>query len=550
MKQLFVFLTGMALLASCSNKIPHARYDIIPLPVQLIEKEGEFVLKNGLPLYVSSENEELRGVAEMFAGQIRTASGIRLDIQNLNAGDIPEKGIIFQSKNDSALGTEGYSLMVDKEQVLVLANTAKGFFYAVQTLFQLLPPEIYSTKKESANWTMACVEITDSPRLPYRGMHLDVCRYIFPVEFIKKYIDLMAIHKLNRFHWHLTDDQGWRIEIKQYPQLQETAAWRDGTWVGHYGDKTVGYDTIRYGGYYTQEEIKEVIAYAASRYIEVIPEIEMPGHATAALAAYSWLGCKKDTAYTVAGTWGVFDDVFCTTNEVFNFLENVLTEVMELFPSEYIHIGGDECPKARWKKCPHCQAMIKQYKLKDEHGLQSYFIQRIEKFVNAQGKKIIGWDEILEGGLAPNATVMSWRGEKGGIESAMQGHDVIMTPTSYLYFDYYQSDNKEAEPLAIGGFVSLEKVYSFNPVPEILPLDKQAYIIGVQANLWTEYIPDAAQAEYMAFPRASALSEIAWTSNNSKNFTAFLQRLQTQFKRFDYIGVNYAKHNKCNLTGL
>ena len=550
MKQLFLFLTGMALLASCSYKTPHARYDIIPLPVQLIEKEGEFTLKNGIPLYFASQNEELKSIAEIFARQVRIASGIRLDVKSLSIDDIPAKGIVFQLENLAELGNEGYSLIVDKDQVLVLANASKGFFYAVQTMFQLLPPEIYSTKKESAKWTMACVEITDIPRLPYRGMHLDVCRHIFPVEFIKKYIDIMAIHKLNRFHWHLTDDQGWRIEIKQYPQLQEIAAWRDGTWVGHYRDKTVGYDTIRYGGYYTQDEVKEVIAYAASKYIEVIPEIEMPGHATAALAAYSWLGCKKDTTYTVAGTWGVFDDVFCTTDEVFSFLEGVLTEVMDLFPSKYVHIGGDECPKARWKKCPHCQSMIKKYKLKDEHGLQSYFIQRIEKFVNAHGRKIIGWDEILEGGLAPNATVMSWRGEQGGIESAMQGHDVIMTPTSYLYFDYYQSDKKEAEPLAIGGFVSLEKVYSFNPVPEILPLDKQAYIIGVQANLWTEYIPDAAHAEYMAFPRASALSEIAWTPNNRKDFTAFIQRLQTQFKRFDYLGVNYAKHHQCNLTGI
>jgi hexosaminidase len=287
-----------------------------------------------------------------------------------------------------------------------------------------------------------------------------------------------------------------------------------------------------------------VINYAASKYVEVIPEIEMPGHASAALAAYSWLGCKKDTTYTVVGTWGVFEDVFCTTDNVFTFLENVLTEVMDLFPSEYIHIGGDECPKDHWKKCPHCQSMIKKHKLNDEHELQSYFVQRIEKFVNAHGKKIIGWDEILEGGLAPNATVMSWRGEQGGIEAAMQHHDVIMTPTSYLYFDYYQSDNKEAEPLAIGGFVPLEKVYSFNPVPDVLPADKKAHIIGVQANLWTEYIPDAVQAEYMAYPRASALSEIAWTANERKDFAAFCQRLQSQFKRFDYLKTNYGKHYK------
>jgi hexosaminidase len=320
MKQLFVFLMSVLLLASCSNKTPHARYDIIPLPVQLIEKEGEFRLKNGTPLYIPVQDEAIKAIAEMFAGQIAIASGLRLDIKDLPTENIPDKGIIFQLETIPELGVEGYSLAVDKERILVHANMANGYFYAVQTLFQLLPPEVYSTKKESADWTMACVEITDIPRLPYRGMHLDVCRHIFPIEFIKKYIDLLAIHKLNRFHWHLTDDQGWRIEIKKYPRLQEVAAWRDGTWVGHYSD-TVGYDNIRYGGYYTQDEIKEVIAYAASKYIEIIPEIEMPGHASAALAAYPWLGCKKDTTYTVVGTWGVFDDVFCTTDDVFTFLE-------------------------------------------------------------------------------------------------------------------------------------------------------------------------------------------------------------------------------------
>ena len=543
MRQAFMLLISLVLLTSCCSTTPHARYDIIPLPAQLTEKEGVFSLKSGIPLYVSLQDDAAKRIAEMFAGQIALASGIQLKITDLSTEDSPEHGIVFRLEIIPELGIEGYSLVVDKNRVLVRANRVNGLFYAVQTLFQLLPPEIYSTKKEKAEWTMACLEITDIPRLPYRGMHLDVCRHIFPVEFIKKYIDLLAIHKLNRFHWHLTDDQGWRIEIKQYPRLQEVAAWRNGTWVGHYSD-TVGYDTIRYGGYYTQEEIKEVIAYAAAKYIEVIPEIEMPGHASAALAAYPWLGCKKDTTYTVVGTWGVFEDVFCTTDDVFTFLEGVLSEVVELFPCEYIHIGGDECPKNHWKKCQHCQAMIKKYKLKDEHGLQSYFVQRMEKFVNALGKKIIGWDEILEGGLAPNATVMSWRGEKGGIEAAMQNHEVIMSPTSYLYFDYYQSDNKAEEPLAIGGLVPLEKPYSFNPVPESLPLDKQRYIIGVQANLWTEYIPDAAQAEYMAYPRASALSEIAWTANERKDFDAFCRRLQTQFKRFDYIGVNYAKHYK------
>jgi hexosaminidase len=541
MKQLFLFFASVILLASSCKTTPHARYDIIPLPAQLTEKEGEFSLKNGIPLYVSLQNEELKSIVELFAGQVRTASGIKLDIQDL-PNDLPESGIIFQSVNLPDLGMEGYSLSIDKKKALVQANTANGFFYAVQTMFQLLPPEIYSAKKESANWTMACVDITDIPRLPYRGMHLDVCRHIFSVEFVKKYIDLLAVHKLNRFHWHLTDDQGWRIEIKKYPELQEIAAWRDGTLIGHPRDTMNCYDTIHYGGYFTQEQIKEVVAYAASKYIEVIPEIEMPGHASAALAAYPHLGCVKDTVYKVVGDWGVFDDVFCTTDEVFTFLENVLVEVMELFPSKYIHIGGDECPKVRWKKCPHCQAMIKKYKLKDEHELQSYFVQRMEKFVNAHGKKIIGWDEILEGGLAPNATVMSWRGEEGGIEAAMQNHDVIMVPRHYLYFDYYQAEDKTTEPLAIGGFVPLEKVYSLNPVPEVLPADKQVHIIGVQANLWTEYIADTAHVQYMVYPRASALSEIAWSANKSKNFAVFCNRLQTQFKRYDYLNVNYAKH--------
>ncbi len=545
-KYLFLFI-GMAVMAAgCSKaqKEPHARYDIVPLPVKITEKEGNFALENGTEICIPAQNEALKKIAEMFIQQIRTASGLELKIKEITGSETPQKGIVFTVSKIDEIGAEGYKLWVEKGKIDIQANQPNGFFYAIQTLFQMLPPEVYSKEKVKNNpdWSIACAEITDFPRFQYRGMHLDVARHLFPVEFIKKYIDLLAMQKMNRFHWHLTDDQGWRIQIDKYPKLNEIGSWRNGTLIGHYNDTfPQQFDNVRYGGFYTKAEAKEIVAYAASKYIEVIPEIEMPGHAVAAIAAYPELCCRKDTVFEVGKTFGVYDDVFCTTDTVFTFLEDVLTEVMEIFPSQYIHIGGDECPKNNWRKCKHCQSMIKTHKLKDEHELQSYFIHRIEAFVNSKGKKIIGWDEILEGGLAPNATVMSWRGDEEGVKAAMQDHDVIMTPTSFCYLNYYQAD-PQTEPLAIGGFVPTQKVYSYNPMPENLPADKQKYIIGVQANLWTEYIKDSKLVEYMLYPRASAIAEIAWTPNERKNWDSFTKRMLTQFKRYDYLGVTYAKH--------
>jgi hexosaminidase len=382
--------------------------------------------------------------------------------------------------------------------------------------------------------------VEDTPRFDYRGMHLDVGRHFFPVDFIKKYIDLLAAHKFNTFHWHLTEDQGWRIEIKKYPQLQNLAACRKETLIGHYSDQPQRFDGKPYCGYYTQEEVKEVVEYARQRFVTVLPEIELPGHALAALAAYPELGCTGGP-YEVGTKWGVYDDVFCAGNEkTFDFLDGVLEEVCALFPGPYVHIGGDECPKTRWEACPKCRKRMATENLKDAHELQSYVIRRAETMLAKRGKKLIGWDEILEGGLAPAATVMSWRGTEGGIAAAKAGHDAIMTPGSHVYFDYYQSD-PATEPVAIGGYLTLEKVYSYEPVPEELTPGEARHILGVQGNVWTEYIPTPGQVEYMAYPRACALAEVAWSAKEQKNWPDFARRLRTHFDRLDAMKVNYAR---------
>jgi hexosaminidase len=372
---------------------------------------------------------------------------------------------------------------------------------------------------------------------------LDVSRHFFPVSFLKKYIDILAMYKINTFHWHLTDDQGWRIEVKKYPLLTELSHWRDETVVGH-ASRSNEYDGIGYGGFYTQEQAREIVGYAAERYITVVPEIEMPGHAVAALAAYPNLGCKEGP-YKVSGTWGVHKDVFCAgKEETFIFLQNVLDEMLEIFPSQFIHIGGDECPKDAWKVCDACQKRIKDEKLKDEHELQSWFITRMDHYLTSKGRRLIGWDEILEGGLAPQATVMSWRGIAGGIEAAKQRHDVVMTPTTHMYIDYYQSEAKEKEPLAIGGFLTVEKVYSYEPVPEELTPEEAKHILGVQTNLWTEYIANTKYAEYMLLPRLQAQAETGWTKKELKNFADFEKRLETDYKRMEQLGINYRNHKR------
>ncbi|MBS1513339.1 MAG: beta-N-acetylhexosaminidase [Bacteroidetes bacterium] len=430
-----------------------------------------------------------------------------------------------------------YHLTADKKGVYITGDNEQGVFYGIQTLTQLLPTYKATVSNQVFPLRIPEVDIYDFPRFAYRGMHLDVGRHFFPVSFIKKYIDYLAAYKYNTFHWHLTEDQGWRIEIKKYPLLTKVGGCRAQTLVGRYGSNK--YDGKKYCGFYTQEQIKEVVKYAADHYITIIPEIEMPGHSMAALASYPYLGCTKGP-YKTFETWGVIDDVYCAGNDsTFTFLENVLDEVMQLFPSKYIHIGGDECPKERWKQCPLCQKRMQDEHLKDEHALQSYFINRIEKYLNSKGRNIIGWDEILEGGLAPNATVMSWRGEEGGIEAAKQNHDVIMTPGSHCYLDHSQSKNEDS--LTIGGYLPLDKVYSYEPVPAALDAAQAKHILGAQGNVWTEYMDNTKKVEYMIFPRMMALSEVLWSPKEKRNWNDFERRIPGIFDRLDQQYVNYSK---------
>lgn len=521
-------------------------FSIIPQPVSIKIKPGTFRITNQTILLVSERDIDLKNVAILFAEQLRLAGGPFLRVQPMSDETNDGNAIVFAyDKRKESLPTEGYRLNVTPTGIFLTGNSGAGLFYGMQTLLQLLPPEVCKITKpeEGKSWEVPCADIKDEPRFPYRGMHLDVSRHFFPKEFIFRYIDLLAMYKMNIFHWHLTDDNGWRIEILKYPELTEVSAWRvdheDLPW-GERPAQQPG-EKATYGGFYTQEDIREVVQYAAQRYITIIPEIEMPAHSVEVLAAYPDLSCTGGPFTVPPGSYWPNSDIFCAGNDnVFVFLQDVLTEVMDLFPSEYIHVGGDEATKTRWEECPKCQLRMKNEGLKDEHELQSYFIKRMEKFINSKGKKLIGWDEILEGGLAPEATVMSWRGVEGGIAAAKQGHDVIMTPTSYCYFDYYQAD-PSFEPKAIGGFTTLKKVYSFEPVPEELTTEKGKHILGAQGNLWTEYIPTPEQAEYMAVPRMIAIAEIDWSPARLRNWDDFRQRLNGQFKRLDYMGVNYSK---------
>lgn len=501
---------------------------IIPFPKECKQLAGDFELSSNTKIVSSSLL--IKHDIDWFNDYLSTNYGFRLQIVE----KIPASGnyIQFQFPDWEAGYKENYHLDIDEKHISILAEgNGAGNFYALQTLIQLLPTI------KSNTFSIPCIQIKDSPRFEWRGMHLDVCRHFFPITFIKKYIDILAMYKMNTFHWHLTDDQGWRIEIKKYPKLTEVGAWRKGTMVGKYSDHK--YDSIPYGGFYTQEQIKEVVAYANSRHITIVPEIEMPGHAVAAIASYPYLSCTGKQIDVEKG-WGVFEDVYCTKDSVFNFIQNVLDEVVPLFPGKYIHIGGDESPKTRWKVCQQCQKRIKDEHLKDEHELQSYFIKRIEKYVNSKGKQIIGWDEILEGGLAPNAAVMSWRGIEGGIAAAKQKHFAVMTPGSHCYFDHYQASSAD-EPLAIGGYTPIEKVYAYEPVPDALNTEEQQYILGAQANVWTEYILNEKHVEYMAVPRIAALAEVIWTPKEQKNETDFLNRLQKHFLLLDKLNINYAK---------
>jgi hexosaminidase len=508
--------------------------NLVPVPSKIKTNSGQFIVNPQTQIVLTPDNQEMRNAIDLFNQLLNRAAGYRLPVTD---SSVATNGIICKI-NSAIANSEGYKLSVQKNLITLEAQTPQGIFYGMQTLRQLLPFQIERPFLGNIAWSIPCVEIEDAPRFVYRGLMLDVGRHFQSKQFVMKFIDMLAYHKMNTFHWHLTEDQGWRIEIKQYPKLTEVGAYRNRTLDGRYTspDKRK-WDNTRYGGFYTQEDIKEVLAYAKKRFITVIPEIELPGHAKAALTAYPELSCTGGP-FEVEGLWGVFEDIFCPKEKTFEFLENVLSEVVDLFPSSYIHIGGDEAPKLRWQNCAHCQALMKKEGLKDEHELQSYFIKRIEKFVESKGKHIIGWDEILEGGLAPNATVMSWRGEEGGIEAARQNHDVVMTPTTYVYLDYYQADPK-TQPLAIGGYVPLWKVYSFNPTPSVLTPEEAKHILGVQGNIWTEYLSTSDQVEYMAFPRGAAVAESGWSPNEKKNYPDFKKRVIQQFNRYDGMGWNY-----------
>lgn len=530
------FVFPMILLMSCTKNITHAEFEVIPLPQKIEKLNGQpFILNQSTRIVYTEGDEDLKRIANFLSEYIKFSTGKSLTVSDKGR----DKNCIILRTGFSHLNREAYSIQVTNANIIVEGASPAGVFYAIQTIRKSI--DAYSDGK-NVSFPQAYIE--DYPRMRYRGMMLDVGRHMFPVEFIKEYIDILALHNINRFHWHLTEDQGWRIEIKKYPELTKKGSQRKETVIGRNSGK---YDGKPYGGFYTQEEAKEIVAYAKDRFITVIPEIDMPGHMIGALTAYPNLGCTGGT-YEVITEWGVFDDVLCAGNdEVLVFLENVFTEIIDIFPSEYIHIGGDECPKTRWEKCPKCQARIKALGLKAEKGhtaeekLQSYIISYVENFLNNKGRKIIGWDEILEGGLAPNATVMSWRGIEGAIAAAKQGNDAIMTPTSHCYFDYYQTLNTEAVPLAIGGYTPLEKVYSFEPIPEALTTEEAKHIIGVQANMWTEYIPTSQQVEYMLMPRIDALSEVQWSLPERKNYDLFLKRLLNMLKHYDKKGYNYSK---------
>ncbi len=515
------FAVACAIFILCSTASAQ-NLSLIPAPASFVPQKGKFAISAKTSLkYPASFAKE----AAAFQQMLSAVYGF-----TLSENPAEENVIVIDNGQSGQLITPeaSHTIKIEDKKISIGSPGNDGSFYALMSLLQLM-----NNKKNE----IQCGTITDQAAYKWRGMHLDVSRHFFPKDFIKKYIDLIALHKMNTFHWHLTDDQGWRIEIKKYPLLTKKGAWRKGNMIGHALKQR--YDTLSYGGYYTQAEIKEIVEYAAARNVTVVPEIEMPGHSQAALAAYPQFACK-DTTFSVGKRWGVYEDVFCSKDETFKFIEDVLSEVTELFPSTYIHIGGDECPKTRWKQCAKCQERIKNEGLKNEEELQSYFIKRVEKFINSKGKKLIGWDEILEGGLAPNAAVMSWRGTEGGEKAAKENHNVVMTPGSYCYFDHYQA-MPEYEPVAIGGFTTLQKVYSYDPTPEFLSDGQKKFILGAQGNVWTEYINTAKDVEYMALPRMSALAEALWTKPGNKNWDNFSLRMADHFSFLDKMKVNYSR---------
>ena len=531
-------VAAMAFLLPSTAMGQTADFNIIPQPQQVVaDASAPFTLNSNTVIYVQTNSQDMKRNANMLATYIQQATGIRPTIGKLVKGN----PAIILSIDKTISNAEGYRLNSDAKQIRIAGASAAGVFYGIQTLRKSLP----LCNGKATQVSIPAVHITDAPRFAYRGTHLDVSRHFVTADSIRQFIDMLALHNINRFHWHLTDDQGWRIEIKKYPLLTKIGAKREQTVIGH---NTGKYDGIPYDGFYTQQQIRDIVKYAADRYITIVPESDLPGPMQAALAAYPELGCTGGP-YKVWQKWGISDDVLCAGNDkVLAFIDNVLKEVTQLFPSKYIHVGGDECPKVRWKDCPKCQARIKALHLeaKDGHSaeerLQSYVITHASNYLKSLGRNTIGWDEILEGGLAEGATVMSWRGEAGGIAAAKQNHDVVMTPNSYLYFDYYQSLDKANEPLAIGGYLPLQRVYSYEPMPEELTAEEARHIIGVQANIWTEYMPTFKHMQYMALPRVAALSEVQWTQPQLKDYTDFTNRLIGLTHLYDRLGYNYAKH--------
>nr|WP_025069122.1 beta-N-acetylhexosaminidase [Bacteroides gallinarum] len=539
MNKLLVPLMACAF-AACSHNEQSASYSVIPLPQEInTTQESGFKLNNSTRIVYPEGNGLLQRNAQFLSEYIRQATGYAPPIEAIPQGESVKRAISLTLDADIP-NKEGYVMTTTADNIILKGQTEKGVFYGIQTLRKSIP-----AKATGADILFPAGEIKDEPRFGYRAMHFDICRHFYPIKVVKEYIDLLALHNMNTLHWHLTDDQGWRIEIKRYPKLTEIGSMRNRTVIGH---NTPEYDSIPHGGFYTQKEAREIVKYAQERYITVIPEVDMPGHMLAALAAYPELGCTGGP-YEVCPNWGIFEDVLCLGNDkTLKFLEDVMSEIIDIFPSEYIHIGGDEVPRTRWEKCPKCQARIKAEGLKDdgkhsaEDRLQSYCMARIEKFLNSKGRKVIGWDEILEGDITPTATVMSWRGSTGGIKAAQLGHDVIMVPNDFCYFDYYQAKDTENEPyMAIGGYVPVEKVYSLEPTNG-LKEEQKKYIVGVQANLWTEYITSVDQIEYMLLPRMAALSEVQWMQPAKKNYENFLQRLDNLVKLYQREGLNYAKH--------
>lgn len=530
-------LAAMAFLLPSTAAGQTADFNIIPRPQQVnVSNDAPFTLSAKTVISLGTNSQDMKRNANMLASYIEQATGIRPTVGKSKNGTA-----IVLTIDKTIANAEGYKLDADAKQIRIAGASAAGVFYGIQTLRKSLP----LVNGKASKVSIPAVHIADAPRFAYRGTHLDVSRHFVTADSVRQFIDMLALHNINRFHWHLTDDQGWRIEIKKYPLLTQIGSKRAQTVIGHNSGK---YDGKPYSGFYTQKQIRDIVKYAADRYITIVPEIDLPGHMQAALAAYPDMGCTGGP-YEVWQKWGVSDNVLCAGNDkTLTFIDNVLKEITKLFPSKYIHIGGDECPKTQWQKCPKCQARIKALNLeaKDGHSaeerLQSYIITHASNYLKSLGRNTIGWDEILEGGLAEGATVMSWRGESGGIAAAKQHHDVVMTPNSYLYFDYYQSLDKANEPLAIGGYLPLETVYSYEPMPKELTADEARHIIGVQANIWTEYMPTFKQMQYMALPRLAALSEVQWSQPALKDYTSFTNRLTEFTHLYDRLGYNYAKH--------